>query len=155
MESEPERVPDKSLWNGVNNIRLGGNFKIRWIRKKPLSLTTIEKKLGSEYKDEILRATDGYEPDPIVAKKVALLFELPSEPYYKLEDLIESKKQKERGMVDIVKPMTAYFNAQVAALMMKNLQQNASKTHFTQTSIVSGSTTPCLLLSRTTKKRKK
>lgn len=46
MESEPDKIPDKSIWNGVGNIRLGGNFKLRWIRKKPLSLTTIEKKLG-------------------------------------------------------------------------------------------------------------
>ena len=60
MESEPEKIPDKSIWSGVGNIRLGGNFKLRWIRKKPLSLTTIEKKLGVEAKDEILKATDGY-----------------------------------------------------------------------------------------------
>lgn len=42
---------------------MGGNFKLRWIRKKPLSLATIEKKLGVDAKDEILKATDGYEPD--------------------------------------------------------------------------------------------
>lgn len=51
MESEPDKMPDKTIWNGVGNIRLGGNFKIRWIRKKPLSLTTIEKKLGSEARE--------------------------------------------------------------------------------------------------------
>ena len=84
MESEPDKTPDKTIWNGVSNIRLGGNFKIRWIRKKPLSLTTIERKLGTEAKDEISKATDGYEPDIEIAKKIALLFELPSEPYYKL-----------------------------------------------------------------------
>ncbi len=78
METEPERIPDKSFWNGVNNIRLGGNFKLRWIRKKPLSLSTIEKKLGADHKDEIVRATDGYEPDLEMAKRIALLFELPS-----------------------------------------------------------------------------
>ncbi len=74
MESEPDKMPDKSIWSGVSNIRLGGNFKLRWIRKKPLSLTMIEKKLGAEAKDEILKATDGYEPDPEIAKKVAMLF---------------------------------------------------------------------------------
>jgi hypothetical protein len=74
MESEPDKVPDKSIWNGVSNIRLGGNFKLRWIRKKPLSMTTIEKKLGVEARDEISKATDGYEPDLEVAKKVAMLF---------------------------------------------------------------------------------
>ncbi len=47
MESEPDKIPDKSIWSGVSNIRLGGNFKLRWIRKKPLSLATIEKKLGA------------------------------------------------------------------------------------------------------------
>jgi hypothetical protein len=88
MESEPDKIPDKSIWSGVSNIRLGGNFKLRWIRKKPLSLATIEKKLGVEAKDEMLKATDGYEPDSEIAKKVALLFELPSEPYYKMEDLV-------------------------------------------------------------------
>jgi len=36
----------------------------------------------------MLKATDGYEPDSEIAKKVALLFELPSEPYYKMEDLV-------------------------------------------------------------------
>jgi hypothetical protein len=40
--------------------------------------------LGVEAKDEILKATDGYEPDPEIARRVAMLFELPSEPYYKL-----------------------------------------------------------------------
>lgn len=50
MEGEPDKVPDKSIWAGVGNIRLGGNFRIRWIRKKPLSMSTIEKKLGVEYK---------------------------------------------------------------------------------------------------------
>lgn len=87
-------MSDKSIWNGVSNIRLGGNFKIRWIRKKPLSLTTIEKKLGVEAKEEISKAIDGYEPDKEISKKVALLFELPLEPYYKLEDLVDSKKEK-------------------------------------------------------------
>ena len=89
-----------------------------------MSFSTIEKKLGSEYKDEIFRATDGYEPDPIVAKRVALQFELPSEPYYSLEELMDSKKEKER--VPEAKPI-AYFNAQLASLMMKNLQESASK----------------------------
>ena len=50
MESEPDKNPDKSIWTGVSNIRLGGNFKLRWIRKKPLSYTTIEKKIGNEAK---------------------------------------------------------------------------------------------------------
>lgn len=63
MESEPDKNPDKSIWTGVSNIRLGGNFKLRWIRKKPLSYTTIEKKLGNEAKEEIAKAADGYEPD--------------------------------------------------------------------------------------------
>jgi hypothetical protein len=63
MESDPEKIPDKSIWQGVSSIRLGGNFRIRWIRKKPLSLTTIEKKLGVEAKDEMLRSSDGSELD--------------------------------------------------------------------------------------------
>ena len=153
MESEPERVPDKSFWNGVNNIRLGGNFKIRWIRKKPLSFSTVEKKLGSEYKDEIVRATDGYEPDPVVAKRVALLFELPSEPYYSLEELMESKKERERGVPEMAKPI-AYFNSQLASLMMKNLQDSASTAWQRQTSTGWGSMIPCLLLGRSTAPRK-
>ncbi len=41
MESEPEKNADKSLWVGVTNIRLGGNFKIKWLRKKPLSLVNV------------------------------------------------------------------------------------------------------------------
>jgi hypothetical protein len=42
MESEPDKITDKSVWAGVSNIRLGGNFKIKWLRKKPLSLVTVE-----------------------------------------------------------------------------------------------------------------
>lgn len=41
MESEPDRLTDKSVWSGVSNIRLGGNFKIKWLRKKPLSLVLV------------------------------------------------------------------------------------------------------------------
>jgi hypothetical protein len=44
----------------VSNIRLGGNFRIRWIRKKPLSLATIEKKLGALAKEEMTKGMDGY-----------------------------------------------------------------------------------------------
>ncbi len=41
MNSEPDKVTDKSIWSGVANIRLGGNFKIKWLRKKPLSLVSV------------------------------------------------------------------------------------------------------------------
>jgi len=127
MESEPDKVPDKAIWNGVNNIRLGGNFKIRWIRKKPLSLTTIEKKLGTEARDEINKATDGYEPDKEIAKKVAMLFELPAEPYYKLEDLIDSKRENK---TDPRQSLMARSNnlvvSQLASVMFKNINENAS-----------------------------
>ncbi len=41
METEPDRLTDKSIWSGVSNIRLGGNFKIKWLRKKPLSLVIV------------------------------------------------------------------------------------------------------------------
>jgi hypothetical protein len=41
MQSEPEKFPDKTIWSGVSNIRLGGNFKIKWIRKKPMNLVQI------------------------------------------------------------------------------------------------------------------
>lgn len=50
MESEPSKFPDKNVWSGVSNIRLGGNFKIRWIRKKPLSLMQVEREVGSNIK---------------------------------------------------------------------------------------------------------
>lgn len=74
METEPDKVADKAIWSGVNNIRLGGNFKIRWIRKKPLSLSQIEKMLGNTAKEEILRACDGNEVDTEICKKISLLF---------------------------------------------------------------------------------
>jgi hypothetical protein len=41
MENEPDRITDKTVWSGVANIRLGGNFKIKWLRKKPLSLVNV------------------------------------------------------------------------------------------------------------------
>jgi hypothetical protein len=129
MESEPDKIPDKSIWSGVSNIRLGGNFKLRWIRKKPLSLATIEKKLGVDAKEEMLKATDGYEPDAEIAKKVALLFELPSEPYYKMEDLVEKKPEikvdRLIGLNIISKP-NAMLSAQLASMMLKNLQESSS-----------------------------
>lgn len=74
MESEPDRMTDKSAWSGVSNIRLGGNFKIKWLRKKPLSLVLVEKALGTIFKDTIIKACDGQELDPISCKKLASLF---------------------------------------------------------------------------------
>ncbi len=41
MQSQPDKIIDKSIWAGVTNIRLGGNFKIKWLRKKPLSLQNV------------------------------------------------------------------------------------------------------------------
>ena len=43
-------MTDKTVWSGVTNIRLGGNFKIKWLRKKGLSLVAVEKNLGSNFK---------------------------------------------------------------------------------------------------------
>ena len=48
-----------------------------------------------EAREEFSRAVDGYEVEKEMAKKVSLLFELPAEPYYKLEDLLEQKKEKQ------------------------------------------------------------
>jgi hypothetical protein len=59
MESEPDKITDKSVWTGVSNIRLGGNFKIKWLRKKPLSLVTVEKNLGLNFKEAIIKSCDG------------------------------------------------------------------------------------------------
>lgn len=59
MEMEPAKNPDKSLWAGVGNIRLGGNFKIKWIRKTPLTALQIEKALGTIVKDRMMRMSDG------------------------------------------------------------------------------------------------
>lgn len=59
METEPARSPDKTFWAGVSNIRLGGNFKIKWIRKTPLTALQIEKILGPITKDRIMRLSDG------------------------------------------------------------------------------------------------
>jgi hypothetical protein len=59
MESEPDKITDKSVWAGVSNIRLGGNFKIKWLRKKPLSLVTVEKNLGANFKEAIIKSCDG------------------------------------------------------------------------------------------------
>ena len=132
MESQPDKIPDKSIWSGVSNIRLGGNFKIRWIRKKPLSLTTIEKKLGGQARDEIAKATDGYEPDNEIAKKVSLLFELPSEPYYKLEDLAEQKKEKNKFNINILGRGSDMFVSQLASVMLQNIQENSSKIRMRQ-----------------------
>ena len=125
MEGEPDKIPDKTIWNGVGNIRLGGNFKIRWIRKKPLSLTTIERKLGVDARDEISKATDGYEPDKEIAKKVSMLFEMPSEPYYKLEDLLEEKRvsKPEMKTTFLTRPNNLMVS-QLASVMMKNIPDN-------------------------------
>lgn len=59
METEPSKVPDKGLWSGVSNIRLGGNFQIKWIRKKPLTSLQIQKCLGTQIRDRMMRLSDG------------------------------------------------------------------------------------------------
>ena len=129
MESEPDKVPDKSIWTGVSNIRLGGNFKIRWIRKKPLSLTTIERKLGPDARDEMAKATDGYEPEKEIAKKIAMLFELPSEPYYKPEELGEKKETRPEGRLGmgILSRPSELFHSQLASIMLKNIDNARSR----------------------------
>lgn len=87
MDTQPDKIPDKSFWNGVNNIRLGGNFKIKWLRKKPLGIVTIEKYLGASVKEEVMRTTDGCELDLEIGRAVSLIFETPTEPYYLSEEL--------------------------------------------------------------------
>lgn len=83
METQPQNNPDKSIWNGVANIRLGGNFQIRWIRKKPISITQVQKELGDMVKNEIFfKSVDGCEVDLETFKKVSLFFEVPAQPYY-------------------------------------------------------------------------
>ena len=94
-------------------------------------MITIEKKLGSEARDEINKATDGYEPDKEIAKKVAMLFELPSEPYYKLEDLIDTKRENK---LDPRQSFIARSNnlvvSQLASVMFKNINEGASNSCF-------------------------
>lgn len=74
MDSEPDKVTDKTVWVGVSNIRLGGNFRIKWLRKKPLSLSSVEKNIGSNFKEMIVKSCDGQELDPQHCKKIAFLF---------------------------------------------------------------------------------
>lgn len=33
MEDKPSDIPNKNSWLGVETIKLGGNFKIKWISK--------------------------------------------------------------------------------------------------------------------------
>ena len=86
-------------------------------------MTTIEKKIGTEAREEILKATDGYEPDKQIAKKISLLFELPSEPYYKLEDLVDSKKEvRNNPRVNMIAQSNFLFASQLPPAMMKSFQ---------------------------------
>lgn len=80
-----------------------------------------------EARDEIAKATDGYEPDKEIAKKVSLLFELPSEPYYKFEDLAESKKEKNEIRLNFLGRTKDLFASQFASVMFKNIQENSSR----------------------------
>ena len=82
-----------------------------------------------EARDEIAKATDGYEPDKEIAKKVSLLFELPSEPYYKFEDLAESKKEKNeiRLNMNFLGRTNDLFASQLASVMFKNIQESSSR----------------------------
>ena len=77
MESEPDKITDKTVWSGVSNIRLGGNFKIKWLRKKPLSLVLVQKRIGSNFKESIIKSCDGQQLDPNTCKKLAYVFEVP------------------------------------------------------------------------------
>jgi hypothetical protein len=33
MEDKPSDTPNKSVWAGVETIKLGGNFKIKWLSR--------------------------------------------------------------------------------------------------------------------------
>lgn len=37
MEESPSDIANKSVWIGVETIKLGGNFKIRWLSKSILA----------------------------------------------------------------------------------------------------------------------
>ena len=64
-----------------------------------------------------------------MAKKVAMLFELPSEPYYKLEDLVETKKEPKGLAADMGKSITR-LNMQMAngAMTLQSSYENARTT---------------------------
>ena len=84
MDREPPKNPEKTFWSGVSNIRLGGNFELKWIRKKPLTFLQIKKALGAQTRDRIMRMSDGEEIDGELGRKIITLFELPTEPYYEV-----------------------------------------------------------------------
>jgi hypothetical protein len=90
MEKEPMKASEKSFWEGVSNIRLGGNFEIKWMRKQPITALQLEKALGAQAKDRVMRLTDGEEIDSELGQKLILLFETPTQPYY--ETKTESPK---------------------------------------------------------------
>jgi hypothetical protein len=96
MEKEPMKAAEKSFWEGVSNIRLGGNFEIKWIRKQPITALQLEKALGSQAKDRVMRLTDGEEIDSELGQKLVLLFEMPTQPYY--------ETKKETPKISIVEP---------------------------------------------------
>jgi hypothetical protein len=56
-----------------------------------------------------------------MAKKVCMIFELPSEPYYKAEDFLDLK-EKEKKSKFFMSPNQMMLNSQIAAFMLKGLQ---------------------------------
>jgi hypothetical protein len=91
------KASEKSFWEGVSNIRLGGNFEIKWLRKQPITALQLEKALGAQVKDRVMRLTDGEEIDSELGQKLVLLFEMPTQPYYDSK-ILESPK------INIIEP---------------------------------------------------
>lgn len=85
----------------MGNIRLGGNFKIKWVRKTPLTALQIEKALGPIIKDRIMRLSDGEEIDGEICKKAALLFEVPTTPYYEQKEEVVENKEVEKKIPNL------------------------------------------------------
>ena len=56
-----------------------------------------------------------------------MLFELPLEPYYKLEDLVDAKKESKVERLTVMGRPNDLFASQLASMMLKNLQESSSK----------------------------
>lgn len=79
MEDKPSDIPNKNSWVGVETIKLGGNFKIRWISKSLVLGNRFEHEINPLTKEYVSRSGDMTEIDKELGKRMVELFDIPKD----------------------------------------------------------------------------
>lgn len=58
MEDKPSDIPNKSVWAGVETIKLGGNFRIKWLSRGLVAANRFENEINPLTREYVSRSGD-------------------------------------------------------------------------------------------------